>query len=83
MECTDYTGYRSIRDTPAKPMMKYVEAIEDGHEVFHQGRRCYVKIQTCAFCGAELPDGCDWDYCPSCGQRIEWEHRGDYDDQSS
>ena len=54
--------------------MKYVEAtFEDGREVFHRGRKCYVKIETCSFCGAELPDGCDWDYCPSCGQRIEWE----------
>lgn len=73
MECTDFTGYRSIRDTPMKPVMKYVEATEDDHEVFHRERKCYVKIETCSFCGFELPDGCGWDYCPSCGQRIEWE----------
>lgn len=73
MEHTDYAGYRSLRDTPMKPVTRYTEAIEKGHEAFIKGRKCYFKIDACSYCGSELPEGCDWDYCPNCGQRIEWE----------
>lgn len=35
----------------------------------------------CECCDRELDTG--YKYCPECGRKIDWKHRGDYDDQSS
>lgn len=69
----DFTEYRSPRDTPMKPVEKMVPAGSYDEIVHYHGRMCYVKHVACPACGEDLSDKSRYNFCPECGQRLEWD----------
>lgn len=72
-EYMDFTGYPSAREVPMEPVEKMVPAGSDDEIVNWHGRRCYVKQVACPACNKDLSANIGCNYCPECGQRIEWE----------
>lgn len=46
----------------------------------HLGHGYYLSCPTCGFDGLkEIAERCKADYCPECGQKLDWSHITDED----